>query len=718
MLSPYPSLDGSDLFSEAEKVIPYIVEEIGSSLGFVSSLVSSEISSPLEEGSFMPRFKGKRGVPQLRQSFKSFVQNFKSFHPAHLPEPGTVLFPVIFRGEKRSYDLHSVSSCSDVILRDHNCAIFRLVWPASPEDPGLLQCLQQSNTVLTTELFPEFFTLNSANCSNLIFLTTDGEERYFSRDIDEGSNSVHSSDSDGELVSDTARDTKPAVSSGLPLTPAAISWDINFGSSHLSADEFPLRGCLPSERRSSAPAAFIAASSAQRPFTQPRSPSFNFGSSEFVQKSASRDHNAAGSLIDRPWARDISKPLVSHVPVQPSAFPPASIPRSLAPGRQDTTASDAAATSSDTASVILLLLRQQQEQQVQQARRDERRDEQQARRDEQHRADMMQMMSVALTAQASPPPSPVRPIAVISTKSDAKLADLGSIVNIRGMFDTPERYNAVFAVEIEHDIPVTNTVHALSHFRATIKAHCRTNTPDLTDAQLKSAMFLHFEMGKSGSSITDFRPKDMPRVDSFSALGKVMGLASRVYSAFFGPHIRFGFERLKSDLDLLVEQFPGSIKISAAIELVDAAIAATRDIFRYDHEAPPLDAWHRGATNAAAMSITADHPMVCDFVRSSLQAGLVATDKVANPKVAPLDDKRRLKPATAGGAGPAKDTSARPVITGKFPCFSWASKTGACGAMAAGSLCLHTKGPFPHVWEQTTTSKEKSAFLGWLKGRE
>jgi hypothetical protein len=103
MLSPYPSLDGSDLFSEAETIIPYIVEEIGSSLGFVSSLVSSEISSPLEEGSFMPRFKRKRGVPQLRQSFKSFVQNFKSFHPAHLPEPGTVLFPIIFRGEKRSY---------------------------------------------------------------------------------------------------------------------------------------------------------------------------------------------------------------------------------------------------------------------------------------------------------------------------------------------------------------------------------------------------------------------------------------------------------------------------------------------------------------------------------------------------------------------------------------------------------------------------------------
>ena len=108
MSSPYPSLDGSELFSAAEKIIPYIVEEIGSSLGFVSSLVSSEISSPLEEGSFMPRFKGKRGVPQLRQSFKSFVQNFKSFHPAHLPEPGTVLFPVIFRCEKRSIPFRPV----------------------------------------------------------------------------------------------------------------------------------------------------------------------------------------------------------------------------------------------------------------------------------------------------------------------------------------------------------------------------------------------------------------------------------------------------------------------------------------------------------------------------------------------------------------------------------------------------------------------------------
>ena len=116
MSSSYPSLDESELFSEAGKIIPYLVEEIGSSLGFVSSLVSSEISSPLEEGNFMPRFKGRKGVPQLRQSFKSFVQNFKRLHSAHLPEPGTVLFPVIFRGEKRSYDLHSVLFCSDVIL--------------------------------------------------------------------------------------------------------------------------------------------------------------------------------------------------------------------------------------------------------------------------------------------------------------------------------------------------------------------------------------------------------------------------------------------------------------------------------------------------------------------------------------------------------------------------------------------------------------------------
>jgi hypothetical protein len=377
---------------------------------------------------------------------------------------------------------------------------------------------------------------------------------------------------------------------------------------------------------------------------------------------------------------------------------------------------------------LMELLAQQREDFI---RRDDRQradfirlDEQHREDARQHRADMMQMMSVALTAQASPPPSPVRPIAVISTKSDAKLAEAKSIVDIRGMFDTAGRYDSVFDVQIEHDLPVTNTVHALSHFRATIKAKCRINTPDLTDAQLKSAMFLHFEMGKSGISIIDFRPKNVLKVDSISVLGKVMGLASRVYSDFFGPHIRCGFERLKSDLDLLVEELPGSINTSAAIELVDAAIAATRDFFRHDHDATPLDASHLGVATAAAMSITEDHPMVCDFVKSSLQAGLMVSAKVANPKVAPADDKRHTKPTTAvsggaaGGASSTRDTNARPVINGKFPCFSWASKTGACGAMAEGSLCPHTKGPFPHVWEQTTTPKEKSAFLGWLKGRE
>jgi hypothetical protein len=114
-------------------------------------------------------------------------------------------------------------------------------------------------------------------------------------------------------------------------------------------------------------------------------------------------------------------------------------------------------------------------------------------------------------------------------------------------------------------------------------------------------------MGKSGISITDFRPKDIRRVDSISELGNVMGLASRIYSDFFGPHIRCGFERLKSDLDLLVERLPGSINTSAAIELVDSAIAATRDFFRHDHDATPLDASHLGVATAAAMSITADN---------------------------------------------------------------------------------------------------------------
>ena len=57
-------------------------------------------------------------------------------------------------------------------------------------------------------------------------------------------------------------------------------------------------------------------------------------------------------------------------------------------------------------------------------------------------------------------------------------------------------------------------------------------------------------------------------------------------------------------------------------------------------------------------------------------------------------------------------------INGKYPCFSWASKSGPCGASAVGSSCTHHLGPFPHAWDNATTPKDKSTFLGWLKNKE
>jgi len=470
------------------------------------------------------------------------------------------------------------------------------------------------------------------------------------------------------------------------------------------------------------------------------------------------DADFSSDLLAAPTA---PRPPSAPRPLQ-SAFDPTYARRSAAPVHQDTAAPDTAAASSEasTASIILFMMRQQQEQQEQQARREE----QQLRREreyrEEHRqevlaererrdqeradqarqqSDLFQLMTAALTAQTAAASAP-RPIAVFSTKSDAKLAETKSIVDIRGMFDTAERFNSVFDVQLENEVPVTNTIHALSQFRATIKAHCRINTPDMTDSQLKSAMFLHFEMGKSGISITDFRPKDIRRVDSISELGNVMGLASRIYSDFFGPHIRCGFERLKSDLDLLVHRLPGSITTSAAIELVDTAIAATRDFFRHDQDATPLHASHLGVAMADAMSITVDHPMVCDFVSSSIQAVVAASVKVANSKANPADspvaDRNKRQPKTAntlntgaaggassarevaGGASSPRSASPRPTIPGKSPCYSWASRTGPCGSLSASDDCCQVNGPYPHKFDPATTPKEKAAFLGWLKKKE
>jgi hypothetical protein len=532
-----------------------------------------------------------------------------------------------------------------------------------------------------------------------------------------------------ELTLAPDSETNSAVSSGALHAPAALSWDINFGSSHMPADDSSSRDRQPSQRQSSAPADSIADSSDQRLFRQPRSPPFDFGSSEFVRKSGV---NAIDAPIGHPWGRDISKPLASHVPVQTSVFAPASFQRSLSPGRQDTATSDATAPSSEasTASVILLLVRQQQEQLLHQARRDERRDEQQARRDEQHRADMMQLMSVALTAHASPPPSPMRPIAVISTKSDAKLAEIGNIADIRGMFDTPERYDFVFDVHHEHETPVTNTVHAMSQFRASIQAQCPTNAPEFTDAQMKAAMFFQFNTGTSGVSITHFRPRGMTKISTASDLTNVLARASAIYGHFFGAYICRGFKNLVFDLLALAEEFSHSTTVATSIQLVDHFLAALRAALPYTPEAEDLNL---GDIAADAMSIPLDHAMVLRFERHALHKAANASGH-ANSSDSPVADRNKRQPKSAttlntgaaGGASSAREVaggagsprSARPTIPGKSPCYSWASRTGPCGSLSADDECRQVNGPYPHKFDPATTPKEKAAFLGWLKNKE
>ena len=344
----------------------------------------------------------------------------------------------------------------------------------------------------------------------------------------------------------------------------------------------------------------------------------------------------------------------------------------------------------------------------------------------------MQIMSVALTAQTSPPPSPVRPIAVISTKSDAKLAEMGNIGDIRGMFDKPERYDFIFDVHHEHETPVTNTVHAMSQFRAAIQAQCPTNAPELTDAQMKAAMFFQFSTGTSGVSITHFRPRGMTKISTAADLSNVLAITSAVYGHFFGAYIRRGFERLVIDLLALATEFSHSTTVATSIQLADHFLAALRAALPYTPEAEDLNL---GDIAADAMSIAFDHPMVLRFERHALHKAANASGK-ANSGDSPVADrnKRQPKAATtlntsaaggasstrevAGGAGSPRSASPRPTIPGKSPCYSWASRTGPCGSLSASDDCCQVNGPYPHKFDPATTSKEKAAFLGWLKNKE
>ena len=240
-------------------------------------------------------------------------------------------------------------------------------------------------------------------------------------------------------------------------------------------------------------------------------------------------------------------------------------------------------------------------------------------------------------------------------------------------------------------------------------------------------MFVQFDAGKSGVSITDFRAKNVSRVSNLAALATAVSLASRIYSDFFGPHIRSGFERLTTDLGDLVRELPGSITLAAAIELVDNAIASLRDAFALDRAGNRPAVSELGSIASSAMSIPKSHYMVQQYLETSLQALLVASSKSPDPTRADDPTGRRQKKAppassapigVAGGASSGKAHNPRPAIAGKFPCFSWASKSGACGALHEGSVCSQLTGPHPHAWDSATSAKDKAAFILWLKKRQ
>ena len=83
-----------------------------------------------------------------------------------------------------------------------------------------------------------------------------------------------------------------------------------------------------------------------------------------------------------------------------------------------------------------------------------------------------------------------KPVAVISNKSDAKITEHRHVASIKGIFASDASFIETFQVEDQVGIPVPDTAAAFQSFRRLIKTHCQTNTPDLSDAQIMSAMFV------------------------------------------------------------------------------------------------------------------------------------------------------------------------------------------------------------------------------------
>jgi hypothetical protein len=178
----------------------------------------------LEATNFQPRFKGKHGVTKLRYQFQAFSQSFHGTYREDPPEPNTTLYAIIFRGDEDSFDLQTVKSCSDVILRDHAYDIFQMEWPEISTGPVVFQRIKQSHGDLKLEPFPEIFTLELQNFPSLFYLSAEGLELYFTdEDPDEPDLKLGLSN-ELTLASDSENTDSATINSA--AVPAALQWRI------------------------------------------------------------------------------------------------------------------------------------------------------------------------------------------------------------------------------------------------------------------------------------------------------------------------------------------------------------------------------------------------------------------------------------------------------------------------------------------------------------
>jgi hypothetical protein len=557
--------------------LPRLLHDISTFAGYRSQLARVDVISE-------PRFKGKHGVADLRKSLSALENLLDSIDVDQQPNAGSTVFVVIFRGDIKTFIIDSVESCQLLVTELPGFEIFKLIWPASTGAPLLL-------TSPASSAYPRTFHLPRSMMDRLLILSSAGTSFFFREVVETQIDPVKARSGLG-TATDSSFDR--TISRPLAIRPQLSSNETNHRPSLSMSDDLDQLLSIDDEYPENADFSSdsLAAPAAPRPPSAPR-------------------------------------------PLQ-SAFDPLYARRSAVPVHQDTVAPDPVALSSEA--IFLFMMRQQQDQQEQQARRDEQQARREERRDALQReesirrdAQMMQMMA-AFTA-------PTRPLAVISTKSDTKLAEQSGISSIRGMFASEARYREFFNVEEENGIPVTNIISAIDALRDIIKLQCLTDPPDLTDANLKSVLFLHFDKGKSGISITDLRPKSMSKVSTPADLTRVLSIASRFYSSVYGSHLRTGFQQLQADLSELLHHLPGSITTPSAIQLVDGALAALRLAFRGfgDLEEVP-DASFLAHTASTAMAVPLDHPTVLAFERISIQKALLS-QKSSEPSDKPRGDR-------------------------------------------------------------------------------